>query len=91
MDPLPPLGVYVLPVGQGNQAATYEFGAGHRPAADIEALYGLLTRSAADSQTRDQTHLVIWARSNVRWQFVIEAYNLALRAKFKNVTIQPAS
>ena len=86
------LSIYVRPVGEANVSASYVVGSGPEVMMDAEQLYSRLASPMPllDS-ARSQVPVTIRARSDVRWQFVLEAYNQAARAKFQNISIRQES
>ena len=83
------LSVYVRPLGEAGMSASYEVGNGGEVITDAEQLF---TRLASPmpllEARRSQVPVTIRARSDVRWQFVLEAYNQASRAKFQKISVR---
>lgn len=89
--PIPALNIYVRPDGQDSVAATYRIGDAGQEFADAQQVYDRLRDPRYDDQLRSQMPVVVRARSDVRWQFVLEAYNQVKRASFSKVTIHKES
>jgi len=86
------LNVYVRPLGEACVSASYEVGNGGEVIMDAQQLYARLASPMPllDAR-RSQVPVTIRARSDVRWQFVLEAYNQASRAKFQKISIHRES
>jgi biopolymer transport protein ExbD len=86
------LNVYVRPLGDAGVSASYEVGNSGEVITDAQQLY---TRLASPmpllDARRSQVPVTIRARSDVRWQFVLEAYNQASSAKFQKISIHRES
>lgn len=84
---LPPqVRLSVDPQGAANENATYTLAGSALPILTPDDLYKKL---AALRETygpaADDTPVIINARGDVRWEYVVEAFNQAARAKFKNI------
>jgi len=86
------LNVYVRPLGEAGVSASYEVGNGGEVIMDPQQLYARLASPMPllDAR-RSQVPVTIRARSDVRWQFVLEAFNQATRAKFQKISIHRES
>lgn len=84
---VPPLTLRVLirPAGESNEQASYDLGDG-QPLRDATTLYEqLAARSAGSADVLVQ----ISPQSHVRWEFVVEAFNQAVRAGFQKIAFAP--
>ncbi len=61
---------------------------GSKSLSDPEQLYDLLQRRKETQG--DQTPIVIDPSPRVRWKYVVDAYNQAVHAKFKNIGFVPS-
>jgi biopolymer transport protein ExbD len=87
--PLKPIRITLLPMGQKRDAVQYALGGeGVALQSPAELHDRLLARREALGS--DEIPVIIDPRGSVRWKFVLEAYNQAVRAKYKNVGFAPA-
>lgn len=94
IEPVTDLGlsIYVRPVGDANVSASYEVGAGGEVITDAQQLYERLSSPKATfASMRSQMPVTIRTRGDVRWQFVLEAWNQAARAKFQKISVHRES
>jgi biopolymer transport protein ExbD len=92
LDPELGLNIYVRPLGEANASAAYEVGNSGEVMTDPQQLYvRLASPMPLLDSTRSQVPVTIRARSDVRWQFVLEAFNQATRAKFQKISIHRES
>ena len=92
LDPELGLNIYVRPMGEASASATYEVGSSGEVMTDPQQLYARLASPLpSPDSTRSQVPVTIRARSDVRWQFVLEAFNQASRAKFQKISIHHES
>ena len=82
---LPNLDVYVYPSGRANEGAFYELGGVTASIGGAEDLYARLNARQCSRLELEKTPVVIRPRSDVRWGFVVDAYNQAARARFKTI------
>ncbi len=86
------LSIYVRPVGEASASASYEVGHSGEVITDAQRLYErLASPKASFDSMRAQMPVTIRARGDVRWQFVLEAWNQAARAKFQKISIHRES
>jgi len=76
----------IRPVGQDRLSADYEID-NNAPITDAQELFSHL-QARKDSLASDESPLVLNPVGDVRWKFVVEAYNQAYRAKFRNITFR---
>jgi len=80
---LEPLFIVIRPAGSDRSSCVYEI-TGKAVVMDTpDQLYEALT--ARRRQIEAEEPVIIHPRPNIRWQFVIEAFNQAVRAKYKNI------
>ncbi len=91
-EPPPAINIIINPVGDGNIDAAYQVSGVEVSVGNAEDLYkGLLGRAKPYSESDvAKVPVVIKARSDVRWGFVVEAFNQAARAKFKTILFAPS-
>jgi biopolymer transport protein ExbD len=86
--------VRLTPIGDQGQAVQIEAGiAGFQECSDMEALYGALrqARSHYGEDMSDQLPVVIKPIRGVRWGFVVDAFNQAVRGGYKEVGVAPST
>ena len=89
---IPGLSIYVNPEGDGNLGASYKIGQAGQSIQDPRQLFERLAAPKYDEDSmRSSMPVTVRARGDVRWQFVLEAYNQARRANFSKVTIHKES
>ncbi len=85
---LRPIQIQLRPVGEMRDTCAYELSGMSTTLENADRLYeALITRI---KNTSDEAPVVIKPDANVRWQFVVEAFNAAIRAHAKNVGFAPA-
>ncbi len=92
-DPQPlasPIRIVILPAGDSNEAAIYEIERFPTPTADPNEVFSVLQARRIAMGT-SKIPVIIKPRADVRWQFVIEAFNATMRAKLENVAFAPSS
>jgi len=75
--------VVLRPVGQDRAGVVYEISGNPSPIPGPTELYGALVDRRESSTTK--APVIIQPRADVRWEYVVEAFNQAVRAKFQNV------
>jgi biopolymer transport protein ExbD len=80
---LEPLFVVIKPGGSDRSSCLYEITSSKVAMESADQLYEALM--ARRRQLKAEEPLIIRPRPNVRWQFVIEAFNQAVRADYKNI------
>ena len=78
-----PIRIVIRPIGAMRNGAMYEMGNIAIKNDPKELSRKLL--SVAKSRDTEKTPIEIRPREDVRWRFVLEAYNQAVKAKFKNI------
>jgi len=86
--PLRPIRIVITPTGVANDGAVWQIGSS--AIATAKELYDNLAAQQSTLGTKD-VPVVIQPRSDVRWQYVIEAFNQSVRCKFKNIGFAAAS
>jgi biopolymer transport protein ExbD len=88
----PPITITINPVGEANIEATYQISGVEVNVGSAEELFKHLQGTAKAYSERDaaKVPVVIKPRSDVRWGFVVEAFNQAARAKFKSILFAPS-
>lgn len=77
------LEITILPAGEGNTKARYEIARANLQMDSAEDLYAQLLRYTKEYNA--DTPVLIKPQGNVRWIFVVEAFNQSVRARFKNI------
>ena len=85
-----PIRIEILPAGRSNEAAFYEIERFPTPMADPNEVYRVL-QARKEAPDAGKLPVVIKPHPDVRWQFVVEAFNAAVRAKIENVTFAPST
>lgn len=85
-----PIHIVIRPVGDNNDDALYEIERYPTPTADPNEVYSVLQARKKAAGT-SKVPVVIKPREDVKWRFVVEAFNAAVRAKLKNVAFAPSS
>ena len=80
--------IKVLPHGPYGNLPMFELTGEDAPILSAQKLHDAL--AARLKYVSDASPVVIEPAANVRWLFVVEAYNQAVRARFKNVGFMPA-
>ncbi|MGC9455078.1 MAG: ExbD/TolR family protein [Phycisphaerae bacterium] len=86
--PLKPIRVNVSPLGSQRQDAQYAIAGEGVSLESPQELYSRLL-GRRDALGTDEIPIIIDPMGDVRWKFVLEAYNQAVRAKYKNVGFAP--
>ncbi len=87
---LKPIRVTLLPVGEDRMNCIYEMSGHMVSMGSASQLYeALITRQKALGS--DEVPVIIQPRASVRWRHVVEAFNQAVRARFKNIGFAPAT
>ena len=84
--------IQVIPEGDNLDTARYKL-QGMTDATDARSLFDKLHQKVTQSGGEkgcEKIQVVIRPRRNAPWQFVVEAFNQAMRAKFKNIGFAPA-
>jgi biopolymer transport protein ExbD len=88
----PPINVTINPVGEANVEAAYQVSGVEVSVGNAEELYKDLMGRAKAFSERDleKVPVVLKPRSDVRWGFVVEAFNQTYRAKFRSILFAPS-
>ncbi len=86
--PLRPIRISIYPVGSKREAAQFTLEGEGTSLETPSELYGRLL-ARRDALGTDEIPIIIDPRGNVRWKFALEAYNQAIRARYKNVGFAP--
>ncbi len=89
MVELKPIRVMLRPTGEDRADCIYEIG-GYGIGIDSPAQLFAALRARQQALGSDEVPVVIQPRDDVRWQYVVEAFNQAVRAKFKNIGFAPS-
>jgi len=84
-----PIFIYLRPAGRNRESVVYEISDLSVAPQNAADLYAKLAGRA--SQVGLDVPVVVKPQGNVRWQFVVEAFNQAVRVKFKNIGFAPSS
>jgi biopolymer transport protein ExbD len=87
--PLKPVRITLLPMGRTSDAVQYALADEGISLQSPTQLYERLL-ARREALGTDEIPVIIDPRGGVRWKFVLEAYNQAVRAKYKNVGFAPA-
>jgi biopolymer transport protein ExbD len=79
-----PLRITIIPAGIDRSACRYEMSSQEIAIESPEKLYEALLAYRQASQN-DDVPVMIQSRRDVRWQHVVEAFNQAVRARFKRI------
>ena len=85
--PLKPIRVVLQPRGQNRQSVQYEVD--NLPPIDHPSELYRVLMGRQEAIGSNEVPVVIHARGDVRWKFVVEVFNAAVRAKFKNIGFAP--
>ena len=91
-EPPPAINITINPVGEGNIDAAYQVSGVEVSVGGADDLFKHLQDRARPYSDTDvaKVPVVIKSRSDVRWGFVVEAFNQASRAKFKTILFAPS-
>jgi len=79
----PPIHIQIRPIGTFREGVVYEMIGSRGLMESGEELYSSLM--ARKERVGAGTPVVIKARDDVRWQYVVEAFNQAVQAEFQNI------
>ncbi|KPK86478.1 MAG: hypothetical protein AMJ81_01125 [Phycisphaerae bacterium SM23_33] len=85
---LEPIRVSLAPAGTEGEGVLIEIG-GVRTTRDPLELHAVL-KQLRDRYQSDEVPVIIQPAAEVRWAHVVDAFNQAVRARFKNVALAPA-
>jgi len=77
-----PIWIVMRPTGELREGVIYDFGE-VGTSSDAVNLHNRLLKLAQSRSA--ETPIIIRPRGDVRWEFVVEAFNQAVAAKFKNI------
>lgn len=87
--PFQPVRIVIAPEGPGREHARFTVD-NYPPTADANEFYAYLEKRASQG-SKDEIPVLIQSNGFVRWKYVVEAFNQAVRAKFKKIGFAPAS
>ncbi|MDP6546090.1 MAG: biopolymer transporter ExbD [Phycisphaerae bacterium] len=80
-----PIKITLHPTGENNQGVLYEVSGEHAKIEHAESLYEILKgRKAAGGESP----VIINARADVRWRYVVEVFNQVVANEFANIAFQ---
>jgi len=92
--PLEPLRVTLLPRGPRNESVVYKVEGRNQEFAGAGELYAFLVqvkqRLTQDGLPGEARPVLIQPRGTVRWGYVVDAFNQAVRAAYKKVGLSPS-
>jgi biopolymer transport protein ExbD len=81
-----PIKITLHPTGEANEGVAYEISGVHQRIVDPQILFAVLKeRRDADG---NKSPVIINARRDVRWRFVVEVFNQVVANEFKNIAFQ---
>ena len=80
-----PIKITLHPTGEANEGVAYEVSGVHERIADPQILKGVL---AGRKEAGGDSPVIINARRDVRWRFVVEVFNQVVANEFKNIAFQ---
>jgi biopolymer transport protein ExbD len=86
--PLQPIKLSVRPTGADRAGAVYEIQGHGVGISSPQTLFEVLKGSQSAMGT--EVPVIIQPQPDVRWQYVVEAFNQAVRAEFENIGFAPA-
>ncbi len=89
-DRLLPLPIHIVIQPVGDSDALYVIDRHPTPTADPNEVYDVLQARRKSAGT-NKVPVIIKPTEDVKWRFVVEAFNAAVRAKLENVTFGPIS
>jgi len=84
-----PIKVLLSPAGLEGEAVRIEIADSNLSTNDPRALHGYLLQ-LRDRYESDEVPVIITPAHEVRWTHIVEAFNQAVRARFKNIGFAPA-
>ena len=85
-----PIRIHILPTGRARDGASYEVEGVHERIEDADTLFSHMIKRR-DAVNSTEIPVIIKPDAFVRWNFVVEVFNQALRLKFENIGFAPAS
>ena len=80
-----PIKITLHPTGEANEGVAYEISGVHERIVDPEILRSVLE---GRKQAGGDSPVIINARRDVRWRFVVEVFNQVVANEFKNIAFQ---
>jgi len=84
-----PIEITLHPAGESNEFVAYEISGVHERISQPRELRDLL--EARYEQSGEDTPIIINARRDVRWRFVVEVFNQVVANNFRNIAFRNAS
>ncbi len=81
--PLKPIRITIRPSGVSSKGASYEMSGHSLGINNPQELYEYLV--AQKKRFGDELPIIIHPQPNVAWEYAVEAFNQAVRARFKNI------
>ena len=81
-----PIKITLHPTGENNEGVAYEVSGVHDRIIEPERLRQVLADKAADGG--DKSPVIINARRDVRWRYVVEVFNQVVANEFSNIAFQ---
>ena len=81
-----PIKITLHPTGEANEGVAYEISGVHQRIVDPQILYAVL-KERKDSGG-NKSPVIINARRDVRWRFVVEVFNQVVANEFANIAFQ---
>ena len=81
-----PIKITLHPTGDANEGVAYEVLGVHQRISDPEILYAVLEKLRIAGGK--ESPVIINARRDVRWRFVVEVFNQVVANEFKNIAFQ---
>ena len=83
---LTPVKITLHPTGDANEGVAFEVSGVHERISDPQILRDVLAKRRADGGS--ETPVIINARRDVRWRFVVEVFNQVVANEFRNIAFQ---
>ena len=80
-----PIKITLHPTGEANEGVAYEISGVHERIVDPQILRSVLK---GRRETGGDSPVIINARRDVRWRFVVEVFNQVVANEFKNIAFQ---
>jgi len=81
-----PIEITLHPTGESNENVFYEVSETHEKITKAQQLKAIL--KGCSERSGPETPIIINARRDVRWRFVVEVFNQVVASKFKNIAFR---
>jgi biopolymer transport protein ExbD len=81
-----PIKITLHPTGEANEGVAYEVSGVHQRIVDPQILHAVLQKRAVAGGNKSP--VIINARRDVRWRFVVEVFNQVVANEFANIAFQ---